>query len=50
MSKQVTRALLAIGILVSSLGIASVADAQPYFWHHRHWHHRGWYHHHYRYW
>ncbi len=49
MFKQLTRALLATGIMVSSLGIATVASAQPYYWHHHHYHHRGWYHHHFRY-
>ena len=50
MSKHVTRAVLAAGIMVSSLGIATVANAQPYFWHHHHWHHRHWERHHWRYW
>ena len=49
MFKQVTRALLATGVLVSALGIGTVADAQPYYWHHHHFHHRHWYHHHWRY-
>lgn len=40
MFSQVTRALFAAGIVVSSLGIAAVAEAQPYYWHHHHYFHR----------
>lgn len=51
MFKQVTRVVLAAGIAMSSLGIATIAQAQPYYWHHHHWHHRGWdRYHHRRYW
>ena len=58
------RSLLAAGVIVGTLGAATLASAQPYpppppgwagphyYWHGRHWHHRGWafdrFHHRYR--